>query len=105
MQNSYKLKFTPIAGDDLDGIYRYISEHLVAPKAANDLMDDIEASIMRLKDFPCSGSPVSDDILNSRGYRKLIVKNYIVFHLIDEAEKQVVIMRVLYGAQRYEELL
>jgi len=68
-------------------------------------MDDIEASIMRLKDFPYSGSPVSDDILNSRGYRKLIVKNYILFHLIDEAEKQVVIMRVLYGAQRYEELL
>ena len=105
MQNSYKLKFTSIAEDDLDGIYRYISEHLVAPKAANDLMDDIEASIMRLKDFPYSGSPVSDDILNSLGYRKLIVKNYIVFHLIDEAEKQVVIMRVLYGAQRYEYLL
>jgi len=105
MQNSYQLKFTPIAEDDLDGIYRYISEHLVAPKAANDLMEDIEDSIMRLRDFPYSGSPVADDILSSRGYRKLIVKNYIVFHLIDEAEKQVVIMRVLYGAQKYENIL
>ena len=105
MQNSYQLKFTPIAEDDLDGIYRYISEHLVAPKAANDLMEDIEDSIIRLRDFPYSGSPVADDILSSRGYRKLIVKNYIVFHLIDEAEKQVVIMRVLYGAQKYENIL
>lgn len=105
MQNSYKLKFTPIAEDDLDGIYRYISEHLIALKAAADLMDDIEDSIMRLKDFPYSGSPVADDILRDRGYRKLIVKNYIVFHLIDEAEKQVVIMRVLYGTQQYEKLL
>jgi toxin ParE1/3/4 len=105
MQNSYKLKFTPIAKDDLDVIYQYISGYLVAPKAADDLIDDIETSIMRLEDFPYSGSPVSDDILSSRGYRKLIVKNYIAFHLIDEAEKQVVIMRVLYGAQQYENLL
>jgi hypothetical protein len=35
---------------DLDGIYLYISEHMVAPKAANDLMDIIEASIMKLKE-------------------------------------------------------
>ena len=105
MQNSYQLRFTPIAEDDLEGIYRYISEHLVAPEAANGLMDDIEASIMRLKEFPYSGSPVTDDILSSRGYRKLIVKNYIVFHLIDEVEKQIVIMRVLYGAQKYESIL
>ena len=105
MQNSYQLKFTPIANDDLDRIYRYISGHLVALKAAADLMDDIETSIMRLKDFPYSGNPVTDDILSSRGYRKLIVKNYVVFYLIDKAEKQVVIMRVFYGAQRYENLL
>lgn len=105
MENNYQLRFTQIANDDLDEIYLYISEHLFAPKAANDLMDDIETLIMRLRDFPCSGSLVADDILNRRGYRKLIVKNYIVFYLINEAEKQAVIMRVLYGAQQYENLL
>jgi plasmid stabilization system protein ParE len=51
MQNSYQLKFTQIAEDDLEGIFWYISEHLIAPKAANDLMDNIEASIRR----PCCG--------------------------------------------------
>lgn len=104
-KSNYQIKFTPIANEDLDGIYLYISEILVSPKAANDLMDSIEASIMKLKDFPYLGSPVTDDILSNRGYRKLIVKNYIVFQLIDEEEKQVVIMRVLYGAQQYENLL
>lgn len=105
MPNRYKLKFTQIANDDLDQIYRYIAGHLNAEKAAADLMDAIESSIMRLKDFPHSGSPVTDDILNSRGYRKLIVQNYIAFYLIDEVEKQVVIMRVLFGARQYEDLL
>ena len=105
MQSSYKLKFTPIAEDDLDRMYMYILKHLVAPKAADDLMDDIEISIMRLKEFPYSGSPVQDDILRGRGYRKLIVKNYIVCHLIDEIGKQVIIMSVLYGSQKYENIL
>lgn len=105
MQSSYQLKFAPIAENDLDSIYRYISEHLVAPKAADEVMDDIETSIMRLKEFPYSGSPVKDDILRSRGYRKLIANKYIVFHLIDDVEKQVVIMRVLYGSQKYENIL
>lgn len=105
MGNSYGLKFTPVAEDDLDNIFQYIAENLKAPKAANDLMDEIERQTMRLSDFPYSGSPVSDDILASRGYRKLVAKNYIVFHLIDEREKQVVVMRVLYGARKYENLL
>jgi toxin ParE1/3/4 len=105
MVNSYRVKFTSKANDDLDGIYQYIAGHLLAHQAAADLMDEIETSIMRLKDFPYSGSPVTDDFLKSRNYRKLIVSNYIVFHLIDEVEKQVVIMRVLYGAQQYENLL
>jgi len=105
MKNKYKLKFTQIAKDDLEEIYKYISENLAAPKAAKDLMETIETSIMRLKDFPYSGSPMRDDFLRSRGYRKPIVKNYIVFHLVNETEKEVVIMRILYGAQKYEDIL
>lgn len=105
MLDRYHVKLAPVAEDDLDRIFQYISEQLAAPNAANNLMEDMETSIMRLGDFPYSGSPVADDFLSSRGYRKLVVKNYLVFHLIDEANKQVVIMRVLYGAQKYEDLL
>jgi plasmid stabilization system protein ParE len=66
-KNNYQIKFTPIANEDLEGIYLYISKNLVSPKAASDLMDNIETSIMKLKDFPYLGSPVTDDILSSRG--------------------------------------
>ena len=60
---------------------------------------------MRLKDFPYSCSFVLDEPLKNRGYRKLIVDNYIVFYLVNEMEKQVVVMRILYGAQNYQNLL
>lgn len=86
----YELKFTPKAEEDL------------AEKAATDLMDKFEASILRLKDYPYSCSFVVDEPLKSRGYRKLIVDNYIAFYLVDETEHQIIIMRILFGASNYQ---
>jgi toxin ParE1/3/4 len=54
---------------------------------------------------PYSCSYVRDEILNVKGYRKIIVESYIIFHLVREEEKQVVIMLVLYGKQKYQELI
>jgi len=105
VKNNYSLKFTPKVEEDLDEIYNYISTKLFAEGAAVSLMDKIENSIMRLKEFPLSCSYVLDKPLKNRGYRRLIVENYIVFYLVDEVEKQVVIMRVLYGASDYENIL
>ena len=106
MPNSkYGLKFTPKAADDLDEIFDYITARLFAETAAELLMDKIEDAFIRLKDFPFSCSFVFDEPLKSRGYRKLIIDNYIAFYLIDEFEKLVVIMRVLYGASNYINIL
>jgi len=105
LENSYSLKFTPKASEDLEQIYSYISGKLFAEIAAGNLLEKIESSIMRLKYYPYSGSFVLDESLKSRGYRKLIVDNYLAFYLVNEPEKQVVIMRILYGAQNYQDLL
>lgn len=103
--NNYSLKFNSKASEDLEQIYVYISEKLLADVAADKLLNKIENSIMRLSDLPYSCSLVLDDLLKSKGYRKLIVDNYIVFYLVNEIEKQVVIMRILYGAQNYQDIL
>ena len=103
--SKYKIKITPKASNDLNEIYDYITNILFNVKAAGKLMDDIEFKIMRLGDFPLSCSLVNDEILKRKGYRKLIVENYIVFYLVDDIGKQIVIMRVLFGRQHYEELI
>ena len=77
----------------------------MAETVADDLLGKIERSIMRLKSFPYSCSHVLDEPLKIRGYRKLMVDNYIIFYLVNEQEKQVVIMRIFYGAQNYQDLL
>ncbi len=104
-ENKYRIKITPKANDDLDEIYSYIAGELHNVTAAENLMDKIEENIMRLSEFPFSCSFVEDDILKSKGYRKLIIESYIAFYVVDETEKQVVVMRVLYGKQKYQDII
>jgi addiction module RelE/StbE family toxin len=101
----YSLKFTIKAEEDLDELYEYISGNLFAPGAAENLIDKFESKILRLKDFPYSCSLVLDETLKQRGYRKLIIDNYIVFYLVNDKKQQVIIMRILYGASNYKNIL
>lgn len=105
MGKRYRVRFTARSEEDLDEIFQYIAARLSAPDAAVSLLDEIEEQINRLCDFPYVGSAISDETLSARGYRKLTVKNYMIFYLVGEDERQVVIMRVLYGARRYERFL
>jgi|SRR5699024_4716223 len=105
VENRYPIKFTPIAMDDLEEIYRYISEELCAENTAADLLNQIESNIMRISGFPCSGSYLTDEYLCSKGYRRIIVDSYITFYIVDEFTQQAVIMRILHGKRKYEDLL
>lgn len=102
LESEYTLKVTPKAYEDLDEMYYYISNKLYNETAANHLLEKIETGIMRLKEFPFSCSVLKDELLKEKGYRKLIINKYIIFYLVREEEKEVVVMRVLYGAQKYQ---
>lgn len=101
----YTLKMTSAASADLDEIYRYIGNELYNESAAVPLMDKIEDSFKRLKDFPFSCNFVFDDYLKNKGYRKLIIENYIGFYIVDEEKQQVIVMRLLYAKQKYEDII
>lgn len=96
---------TPKAAEDLESIFHYISSELFAISSANNIIMEIEKGIIGLREFPFSCSYVADEYLRLKGYRKLIVDNYIVFYLIEEELDQVIVMRILYGKQKYEDLL
>lgn len=104
-QSKFSIKVSPIASEDLDSIYTYIANELFNENAANNVLSQIESSILRLKHFPFSGPVVNDEILKLKGYRKLVIDHYIVFYLVYELEKQVVIMRVLYGRRDFYDIL
>lgn len=101
MESRYKLKVTFLAQEDLNEIFFYISENLHAPVAANKLMDEIICSIQELCMFPYKSPKSIDPILKQRGYRKLVIENYIALYLVEEESRQIIIARVFYGAMDY----
>jgi plasmid stabilization system protein ParE len=94
-----------MAEEDLDGIFNYIANTLEAPVAANRLMAKIEKSIRGLTDAPRISPKCRDEALNKKGYRKLIADNYIAFYVVDDEEKAIIVMRVIYGRRNYTALL
>ncbi|NLZ66755.1 MAG: type II toxin-antitoxin system RelE/ParE family toxin, partial [Clostridiaceae bacterium] len=48
---------------------------------------------------------VRDDTLRQQGYRRCLVKNYLLFYKVFEQEKIVQIYRVIYARRIWERLL
>lgn len=101
MSEPYTYELMPSANLDLDGIMEYIAIQLCAKDSAIALLNEIEEAIEQACSFPEAASPVNDPTLRHRGYRKLIVKNYIVFYIPDEANRKLNVMRIVYFAQDY----
>ncbi|MBD2872499.1 type II toxin-antitoxin system RelE/ParE family toxin [Paenibacillus arenilitoris] len=102
---NYKIDISAPAENDLRDIVRYISAQLAAPETALGMMQTIEQAILDLEDHPQRYPHVQDERLAMLGYRKLIVKNYIVFYTIDEAFKIVDVERILYTRRNWRNIL
>ena len=103
MANDYRLKIFPMAQADMEGIFAYIAGELKNPTAAIDQINDFEKAFRSLCDFPERCPLVDNEYVKDKTLRKLIVNHYIAFFRIREKEIQVI--RVLYGMRNYQDIL
>ncbi len=101
----YKLEITELAQDDLESIVEYIAVQLGSPIAAGDFLNEVEKCYSFLHKSPLIYAKCIDARLEKEGYRKALVKNYILFFKVLEKEKKVIVYRVLYCARDYLKLL
>lgn len=94
---NYKVDVSAPAQSDLIDIIRYISAQLAASVSAVHMMEIFEEALMSLSDLPHRFPLIDDELLSQLGYRKMIVKNYVVFFSVDDTNKIVNIERILYG--------
>ena len=99
----YHYQFTPLAEQDLDEIFDYISFELSSPQAAEKLIDKMQAAVEQVCEFPFSCPLLGDGMLRDKGYRLLVIDNYNLFYIV--RPETIVIMRVLYGGRDYGRLL
>ncbi len=101
MPRKHKVVFSLVAYRDLEEILDYIL--IDDPKAAVDMIDNIERSTKRLEGFPELGFTPKDQRLERSGYRVLVVDEYLVFYVIDG--DLVRIRRVIHGSRNYAQIL
>ena len=97
---NYKLIFSPEFTKDLNDTFNYISLTLSNEQAAKKLMKEIDTAIMNLKTMP-EMYPLSPEPLDILGYRKIVIKNYIIIYSIDKKRGEVDLLRCFYGKQNY----
>jgi len=101
----YFVNITDVAEDDILSTVKYISDELKAPKAANDLLDQIEKHEDILGKTPNIYPNVPDEYLAGKGLKFIIIKNYLMFFTVDKNKKTVNIIRFLYGRRDWKNIL
>jgi toxin ParE1/3/4 len=101
----YKLIITELAHQDLDKIVLYIAVELVSPIAAGNFLDEVDKCYCYLKSNPRMNGKCQNKRLEKEGYRRALIKNYLLVYKIDEESKTVSILRFFYGAQDYINLI
>lgn len=97
----YKVKIYPAAQNDMLEVVEYLNT--LAPASAVKYYELLVEQISGLEELPERCPLVRDAQLRLRGYRALIVKNYIVFYVVSGGTVE--IRRILYNRRQYEALL
>ena len=93
----YKVELYPRALRDLDEIYQYIFEKLQAPENAMGQLERLENGILGLEHMPYRCAERKTGAYANRGYRELLVDNYIVIYKVQEETEEVHVVTVQYN--------
>ena len=96
MSEMYEPIILPEAQKDIREIVLYIARELSAPQAALSLEEQFHETIDSLRKNPQRIKTVDDQPWKDAGIRKIKVKNYYIYFIIDDEEMQVKVNAVIY---------
>ena len=100
---SYKLRYLPLAKEDLLGIVDYIQNTLLSPIAAENTVSRIEKAILKRLENPESFAVWPSSKKRKHPYRRINVKNYTVWYVVIDDIMEV--RRILYSGRNEKRLL
>ncbi len=97
--DKYKISIYPKAFKELDEIFKYIAIEKQSPENAKAQTDRIRQALQLLEVFPQSHQERLEGRYAKRGYRQLLIDNYIIIYKIDEVNKMVYIVTIQYAGR------
>ncbi len=101
----YEVKLTSQAIGQIEETVQYISKILLTPETARKWTDTLQREIEKLGSMPSRFPLTEEEPWRTKGIRKMPVKNFLVYYLVDEEKKTVWITAVIYGSRDQIEAL
>jgi len=101
----YEIIFSKIIDSEIDQSYTYIRETLEAPRAAENLFNELYEKINDILENPYKRPLVQDKYLASLGLRSIKVKNYVLYYTVTEENNAVNALRFMYKARDWINIL
>ncbi len=95
----YRVELSRTAQADIYGIVRYIQTELQEPQIAGRLYGLLKEQISHLSYLPERNAVVDTPNIRELGLRRLLVKNYCVFYVVDNGQRVVRVARVMYAGR------
>ena len=93
----YEVHLAPSAIAQITEATRYVRDELCMPQAAANLLGELEAKISGLSRMPFRFRTVDVEPLLLAGIRRMNVRKYSVYYVIDDEKPIVSVFAVLYG--------
>lgn len=74
-------------------------------ESAIKLLNKINEKFDSIALFPKSAPLLNNDYVKNKNIRKLLIDNYIAFYEVDDINKEIKIIRIIYGMQNYIDVL
>lgn len=104
MPDDYSYAFTETARADLEDIDDYISFELFNPDAAASFLDEFESKIKEICKSPKSGRKIHNEFMKRDDVRRFLIKNYTAYYVIDDRNRMVVVLRVIYSGMDQDKI-
>jgi addiction module RelE/StbE family toxin len=98
-----EIKYLPSFQQELNAIVDYITFTLESPRAASNMLDELEKSINDLKIFPLAHRLYRPIKPIPTEYRVLTIKNYLVFYVV--LKDTIEIHRIIYKKRNLSQLI
>ena len=105
IEEPYEVLRAQAAEDQLRDIVLYLVDVSGGNGPALRLLDRIERAMTLLSSFPRLGVVPSSPALSQRGYRMLVVGEYLVFYRVDDELRRVIVVGFFYKSRDYEALM
>ena len=101
----YSINIGKLAERDMWEAVSYIQEVFFQPESAKRIYRAFKDQINSLSTMPERYAVIAEEPYTSMGLRKVKAENYLVFYTVNEKDKVVSIVRVLYDRREWHNLI